>query len=141
MFELIHDVYFLNRHELLRKYENRKLYSPDAVECASILTDCDELNQLVVLDEGGHRMCQNFKNIIAELKDEARTEGLAEGRAEGREQGIAEGRAEGRIEGQKEGVQQEKIHVIQRLSQMNVSVELISAAVALSTAEVQRLLA
>lgn len=141
LFELIHDVYFLNRHELLRKYENRKLYSPDAVECASILTDCDELNQLVVLDEGGHRMCQNFKNIIAELKDEARTEGLAEGRAEGREQGIAEGRAEGRIEGQKEGVQQEKIHVIQRLSQMNVSVELISAAVALSTAEVQRLLA
>ena len=112
-FELVHDVHQLNRKELETKLEERTLTSPEAVECAAIVTDCRELNQLIVSDKEGNRMCQNFKNIIKEIKDE------------------------GKIQGHTEGM----IEVIRRMNNLGVSIELIASSVAMSVSEVKDVLA
>ncbi len=65
-------------------------------------------------------MCQNFKNIVKEIKDE--------------------GRAEGHAEGKTEGLHLEKLNVIERMNRLGVSIELIAASVAMSVSEVQNVL-
>ena len=58
-------------------------------------------------------MCQNFKNIIKEIKDE------------------------GKIQGHTEGM----IEVIRRMNNLGVSIELIASSVAMSVSEVKDVLA
>ena len=62
--------------------------------------------------------------------------GKEDGEIEGRRKGRAEGRAEGKVAGRTEGKAEEKRNVIRRMNEMGISIELIAASVALSTAEV-----
>ena len=66
-------------------------------------------------------MCRNFDQMVKEWKEEGKSEGITEGK--------------------KQGIQQEKEKVIQRLNKIGLPIEQIAVAVALSTSEVQSLIA
>ena len=125
LFELMQDVHTLRKEEMAEKYGRRVCQSADAVDTAAVLTGCPELRKMIVTDQEGNRMCRNFDQMVREWKEE----------------GKLEGKSEGITEGKKQGIQQEKEKVIQRLNKIGLPVEQIAVAVALSTSEVQSLIA
>lgn len=131
---------FENKYDR-RKYkgfkQNNVDKSVDTVDTAAVLTGCPELRKMIVTDQEGNRMCRNFDQMVREWKEEGKSEGIAEGR----NLGIAEGKGLGVSEGRVLGAQQEKEKVIQRLNKIGLPVEQIAVAVALSTSEVQSLIA
>lgn len=125
LFELMQDVHTLRKEEMAEKYGRRVCQSADAVDTAAVLTGCPELRKMIVTDQEGNRMCRNFDQMVREWKEE----------------GKLEGKSEGITEGKKQGIQQEKEKVIQRLNKIGLPIEQIAVAVALSTSEVQSLIA
>ena len=120
-FELMHDCYTLNRNELQSKYSEREMSSAEAIECASILADSEEIGKMVITDKEGNKMCQNLKNIFNEIRDEGRLVGLEEGKTE--------------------GYIKNTYDVVKRLKEAEMSVETMMIATGLSYTEVQNIIA
>ena len=132
-FELMHDVHALNRYDLVEKYGDRILSSAEAVETVAVLTNDKELMKLSAVDKEGNKVCQNFRKIVEEIKDEGRAEGRMEGRAEGRMEGRAEGRAEGKAEGKTETLE----FVVKQLKAVGAAYDMMMTVTGLSQAEIE----
>ena len=86
-------------------------------------------------------MVSRMENMMEYAKEEGLSKGLEEGRSQGLEEGRAEGHAKGHAEGLSEGILHEKQNVIQRLSQMGLSMDQIADAVELNISDVEHILA
>ena len=113
---------------MYEKYSKKGLHSAEAVKTAAVLGKCKELEKMIVESEDGVKMCENFSRIVREWKDE--------GRQEGRQEGIAVGEARG----ESKGVFKEKIATIQRLCEMNMTIEMIAKITRLSDDEVMKIM-
>ena len=119
-FTLFQDMHRLDKETMFEKYRNLPPLNPEVVIAVAVLSNCRELERLIIVDKEGHKMCSNFDRIVNELKNE--------------------GKIEGRAEGQCEGVQIEKLAVIERLCAAKVDLEVISCATALPVQQVQSLI-
>ena len=128
-FELMHDVHELNRYDLVEKYGDRILSSPEAVETVAVLTNDKELKKLSVMDREGNKVCQNFRKIVEEIRDEGRAEGRAEGMIAGFEKGREDGKAEGKTETLKS--------VVKQLKSVGAAYDMIMTVTGLSQDEVE----
>ena len=115
-FMLFQDLHRLERVALFEKYKNVPPLNPEVVDAVAVLSNCRDLERLVMVDKEGKKMCSNFDRIVKELKNEGRVEGLAEGKIE--------------------GVQAEKLQTIQRLCEMKVDLSIIACATALTVQQV-----
>jgi len=77
-----------------------------------VLGKYEALNELIVEDEEGKKMCRNFDRIVEEWKEE--------------------GHAEGR--------QAERLEMIKKMDQLGVSLEIIAAASGLNMQEARQLM-
>lgn len=127
-FELFQDIHQLSKDEMYEKYSKKGLHSAEAVKTAAVLGKCKELEKMIVESEDGVKMCENFSRIVREWKDE------------GRQEGIQEGIAVGEARGESKGVFKEKVATIQRLCEMNMTIEMIAKITRLSDDEVMKIM-